>query len=679
MIDFIEIAASDASLDSPSNDLLSRISAISALGSVLSIIGPSIETIDYFSDSYTPSYKKSQQYHDTRYGTSTFLQSIYHLRDRGHLKRILLHVGLVDKSSSTSTCTSTTTTNTIPPPPPGLLEATLTLCSHIGSCRDGSNILLEYGVLLGINSLPIIPLPTSTSSNTAATSVEEENLFPLYSTTSGTNSHNNSTYTDEDIQIILEPTLRLLNVLGSTSPCYEILQQCCYFLINNSTIISYYLHLKLPTLKGLSIIYSILNLMCLIAPATTSTTTTTTSATTTTVPPSTSTSTITVSIWEIEMGPKGDMYTTNLNRLCRIFSSKPLPTWNHFNRMNSSFYLKKEQKYSWWTIIKPSTPYEENLNEKIILPPNCIKFNGNLDYPINWTKFDDLKFLLGLKILERISSFFRMRSNLCIMNSHGIRRGSMYNTSMESATSSIVVSIPSTPNPFPTHTAGTFPAGTPGTSSWMNNNPQSTISIGDAIGLLAINMDDISYSFESIASFYYHISSIFHHPHPQQDDNSKNGGGNNNLSWLRESHTLSSPFDSIMKKRSIYEPNNPYKTSGSATPAATAGATATVPPGGTAATRNGTTTDHQILQINEIDYEINKLLLYTTESLLCTIYDLVILSSSSSSSSSIESSTWKNELMNCLQITEKFPSHSFIRQISRYILNQINEIIIVRK
>jgi hypothetical protein len=570
--------------------LVSRISAFSALGSVLSVIGPSVDNSDTF-ESSVPTFKKSQGYRDSRYGSSIFLQALYLLRDRGHLKRILMSVGLADKSSASPSDAA-----------PGLLEATLTLCTHIASCRDGSNILLEYGVLSGINSLPAIPLPSNRSHS------EDIQEFSIETADSGGGSM--TLHTEEDIEVMLEPILRLLNILGASSPCHEVLQQCCVFLIHNHSIVSYFLHLHSPTLRGLRVVYSLVSVMCLIAPATSS------------IQPadqnlSSQTSPLLSSIWETEMGPKGDVYTANLCRLARVLGSKPLPSWNFISRGRGAL-SHKDSRLSWWAAVKPSSPYEERLNEDSISAPNCLKLNGNVDHPSRWTRFDGLKFIYGLRILERIASFFRMRSSLCVMSSNGIRRPSSQSSRQ---THSLFSSLVDESYDL-------------SRSSWTND--PSVVSIGDAIGLLALNVEDISFTFQSMASFYFDISSLFL---SKDEENSR---------WLMESNTLSSPFYPVMKQHR--------------------GGVADLPP-----SQEHHLKSSERIQMNEVDQEINRLLLYTSESLLCTLYDLIIIASPN------EKASWRNEVALCLQVTEKFPPHSFIRQISRSIHSQLHDLALSRK
>lgn len=574
-VDFIDIAAADAATDS-TGDLVSRISAFSALGSVLSIIGPSFDNSETF-ESTVPTFKKSQQYRDSRYGSSIFLKALYLLRDSGHLKRILMSVGLTEKSSTSPSDAS-----------PGLLDATLTLCAHIASCRDGSNILLEYGVLDGINSLPVIPLP----SNRAHPDDAKE--FSIDTADSG---RGEMLHTEEDIEVLLEPILRLLNILGASSPCHEVLQQCCVFLIHNHSIVSYFLHLHSPTLRGLRVVYSLVSIMCLIAPSTSS------------IHPdktlTNQTNLMLSSIWETEMGPKGDVYTAYLCRLVRVLGSKPLPSWNYISRGRGAL-SHKDSRISWWAAVKPSSPFEERLHEDTIIPPNCLKLNINLDHPSHWTRFDGLKFIYGLRIIERIASFFRMRSSLCVMNSNGIRRSSQSNRQVQPLFSSIV-----------------------NESFDLSRSSWTDPSVGDAIGLLAINIEDISFTFQSIASFYFDIYSLSLN---KDEENSR---------WLMESNTLSSPLYPVMKHRGNPLPSqeNIHKCSAK----------------------------NERNQMNEVDQEINRLLLCTSESLLCTLYDLIIIASPN------EKASWGNDIALCLQITEKFPPHSFIRQISRSINRQLND------
>jgi hypothetical protein len=604
-IDFIDIAAADAALNS-SVDMVGRISSFSALGSVLSAIGPSVDPTNSYHEptaAAVPSFKRSQQYRDTHYGSSTFLQALSLLRDRGHLKRILLNVGLID-SNGTGTAAAHTPYDSMT----GLLEATLTLCSHISSCRDGANILLEYGVLNGLNCLPVLPLPSS----------QADPLQEFSTNLGGGRNNPPPTYTEDDIEVMLEPTLRLLNILGSTSPCHEVLRQCCLFLINNSQIISYYLHLRAPTLRGLRVVFSIVNLMCLIAPSTMAADGGVTEGGRGRGQGQREKSQSAVlysSIWETEMGPKGDVYTADLCRLARVLGSKPLPNWNYVRRSGGSGGGggKKDSSSSWWTAIKPSSPYEVQLSEDLIPPPNCLKLNGGRlgDHPTQWTRFDELRLMCGLRVLERIGSFFRMRSNLCVMTSDGLRHPT---TSTHHQNHSLFT--PQLNDSYASVGAGTESS----VRSWAGNG----MALGDVIGLSAINMEDLTFTFQSMTSFYVHVSSSYVN---KEEENSH---------WLMESNTLSSPFYPMLNKR-----------------------------GGAEQTGERTLSSSSLC--SDSDQEINKLLLYLSESLLCAIYDLLIIASPD------ERVTWTSDVTACLQITDKFPTHSFIRQISRYILSQINE------
>jgi hypothetical protein len=603
-VDFIDIAAADAALDS-TVDMVGRISAFSALGSVLSVIGPSTDSSNDSSSSAAasaaPSFKRSQQYRDTHYGSSTFLQSLYLLRDRGHLKRLLLNVGLVDNKSAGAAPYDTMT---------GLLEATLTLCSHIASCRDGANILLEYGVLTGLNSLPVIPLPSSSS--------HDDHLQDFLSSTQS------SAYTEDDIEVMLEPTLRLLNVLGSTSPCHEVLQQCCLFLVNNHQIISYYLHLRSLSLRGLRVILSIVSVMCLIAPATSAIQREGREEGPRGGQREEKNPFFYSSIWETEMGPKGDAYTADLCRLGRVLGSKPLPNWNYLNRTGnmSGSNTTQDNRSSWWITIKPSSPYEMQLHEEPIAPPSCLKLHGGgsshhqsaSPTQPHWTRFDGMKFIFGLRILERVGSFFRMRANLCIMTSHGLRLPAMPSSGASLSTSrhqNLFTSSHFTDEVFEVS---------------IRSNSTGVAPLGDVIGLSAVSMDDLAFTFQSMTSFYLHVSSSFVNKEEEKSH------------WVMESNTLSTPFhSSLNKKRGAGGDHDSSHAGG--------------------------------VVMTEIDQEINKLLLCLSESLLCAIYDLLIIASPT------ERISWRNDVTACLQITEKFPPHSFLRQISRYLHQQINDTI----
>lgn len=496
-------------------------------------------------------------------------------------------------------------------------------------------MLMEYGVIAGINSLPIIPLP----SNKLNQENSQDYLFSLNDDT----TKSNNVHTEEDIQMMLEPILRFLNAMCASSPCYEVLKQCCQFLTHNYHIISYFLHFKSSSIKGLSMIHSIINLICLIVPATCSVQQQQQQQ------QNNANQSLLASVWETEMGPKGDIYTTELCRLMRIFGSKPIQNWNYVSVSSRTETQRTERdaKLSWWNIIKPTSPYEEKLHETLSDPPECLKneffkSSGRLNTN-QWSLFDNIKFFLGLNTLERLSSFFRIRCSLCIRTSqNGIRLQSKNNNMNNNMNNN---------------------------SNTFNNNYNYNDSISNEIGLLAFNITDISYTFQSVASFYLKIFNSL--------DENYNGGGNNNNNnlnsssninnsthskWLTESNILSSPFTPSVNVNMNSNNKND----------------------------NNYFLNQQIfnnsLNLSQTN-EIKKLILYSTESLLCVLYDLLLLYSSEeenernrginvNNNGNNLSSDWKgnhlSDIIQCLNITESFQTHSFIRQLSRYIHQMIS-------
>ena len=226
-----------------------------------------------------------------------------------------------------------------------------------------------------------------------------------------------------------------------------------------------------------------------------------------------------------------------------------------------------------------SSAYEESLRESLVDAPQCLRQLGGTT---QWTKFDAIQFSLGLHILERIASFFRIRANLWLSCS-SLGGGDM---------------------------AGSVHGALGATKDdWRHEGTYAGLSAG----MLAVDMEDLMYTFQSTASFYLKIRD------PSATDCEEN-------SWLMEPESLSRPA-----------------LSGSRRGGKVLGLHAGVGVGvGGEGGREGF-----------------RLLLHATESLFCAIYNLVAVSSAE------ERRGWVIDITACLHIAETFPPHSFMRQVAR--------------
>jgi hypothetical protein len=70
---------------------------------------------------------------------------------------------------------------------------------------------------------------------------------------------------------------------------------------------------------------------------------------------------------------------------------------------------------SWWTVVNPATEAETDLQMTMVDTPMCLRSlasSRSLTSSVSqWTCFDFKKFKVALKIIERCSSFFRIRCN----------------------------------------------------------------------------------------------------------------------------------------------------------------------------------------------------------------------------------------------------------------------------
>lgn len=319
----MDVAGGDAAaVDKDGSTAVSRMAAFSVLGCVLSALGPSGDGCEPVHQSAsgtrsatghsTASSRFTRNTHSYRdnayYGSTVYIQALCALRDRGHLERILLTSGLTNSKS--------TTLGSDIRHQDGIFEATLTLCAHIACSTDGAHILVDFGVLECINSLPPVQVPSSRGSS------GQEETFSISTAYAGSRRRSgvepDVPITAVEAEVTLTPLLRLLRSIAAASSSVLVLKHCAQFMVRNRPVVSYFLRLYSPTLKGLRVVHSIVSIMCMIAPISVPQHHSEEKS----EPARSSQSGVTpMSLWELEMGPDGDSFTSDLCRLGRVLGT----------------------------------------------------------------------------------------------------------------------------------------------------------------------------------------------------------------------------------------------------------------------------------------------------------------------------------------------------------------------
>ena len=322
-VDLVDIAGGDAAAaDEDGANTVSSMSAFAVLDCVLAVLGPSSSGLEahhsYTSVSFSSAYSTSRPGHtsghhgDAHYGSTVYMQCLHTLRDRGHVERILLTAGLTTVRGSDKDITERTQHVT-----EGVFEATLTLCAHLACSSDGTHMLLDLGLLESINNLPLLQVP----------SVRAAGRHESFSIATADAGHRRRTpvrptpSSQSDVEVSLIPLLRLLRAMASTSPSVLVLKQCALFMARNHATVSFFLQLHSPSIRGLRLVHAIVSLFCMIAPATVPQLQSSTETKYEPLQTRHSLGGQLASLWEVEMGPRGDAYISDMCKLGRVIGT----------------------------------------------------------------------------------------------------------------------------------------------------------------------------------------------------------------------------------------------------------------------------------------------------------------------------------------------------------------------
>lgn len=268
----------------------------------------------------------------------------------------------------------------------GLFRATLEMCVPVASSAEGVSILLDNKLLQFINELkPIDPVPVlledsigfASTSDLAAMKQESEDL----------------------IDDLLTPVLRVFRAMLSVSPlCIPLLEGCANYFHRNADVVKHLLSLKIKSLKGLSMIKSLVGILSIIS---------------------------------AYKGPKGadtssnmppripiaDYFITELTNLLKRIGLSPIPglhqtdNWIHSIGGNHAI---------WWTAVQPSSEFDWVLVARPATSPLSLNVATNavrqkisdenatgLGLNRTWSIYDSAKLQLGHQILQSTASIMR--------------------------------------------------------------------------------------------------------------------------------------------------------------------------------------------------------------------------------------------------------------------------------
>lgn len=294
------------------------------------------------------------------------------------------------------------------------------------------------------------------------------------------------------------------------------------------------------------------------------------------------------------MGSKGDILTGELSKLLAALGASPLPAdMCPLPTSGSGSSASYNRTSSWWTVVNPCTETEIDSQKCMLDTPACLRTlasSRSLTSSVSqWTMFDFKKFQLALKVIERSSSFFRIRCNQWVKLGASIATNSEQRSVFDSLSGDVSASYD---------------------------------ELG--LGLLNFDLSMISFTFQSLGNLYLQLSH-------EQEQNDKH-----NKAWLK-SHLVFGDIEN---------------------------------------TSSESDTEFQ----NSQDQVIRSQLLHSVESLLCAIFDI-----SKTCAASFKSNYYRHhengttsvadhyyevqaELQNCVKITNRFPPHSFVHQIGRYLI-----------
>ena len=192
--------------------------------------------MDAGGDSSRSNSKRSRPFFTNH--TTGYNQIVQQLSSKGHLHDIF-HYGL-SNGSGQSTLDM------------GLYRATLDMCVPIACNVEGVSVLLDNKLMQFINDLrPIDPVPMllddsmeMSAGDMAAVKQECEDI----------------------IDDAMTPVLRLFRAMLSTSPKFiPLLEECTLYLHRNADVVKHLLSLKMKSLKGLTLVKSLVSVISIIA------------------------------------------------------------------------------------------------------------------------------------------------------------------------------------------------------------------------------------------------------------------------------------------------------------------------------------------------------------------------------------------------------------------------------
>jgi hypothetical protein len=268
--DLIDILGTDATV----SNAIWRFSALSCLGTIFSILGPT---------RYKSGFNEGVDNHIIG-GSHSFLRALDPLVRNGYLQHLLASMSphsLEDDDLSFDDKKF-------------LFKGVSALCLEISCSQEGVEALVNCGILEIIKSLPPLSIPNSMPSDLAAFGFQDDVVKQ--------EAH-------LEMEDKLMPLLNLLRTMASTSNSFSVLECCASYMRKNYAVVSYLLRFRILTLRGMEMTEAVVALAIMVASAPSNNSSFSNIST-----PNQSTEEAT-SLWDSELGQMSDTLTTDISSL----------------------------------------------------------------------------------------------------------------------------------------------------------------------------------------------------------------------------------------------------------------------------------------------------------------------------------------------------------------------------
>eukprot|EP01038_Epipyxis_sp_PR26KG_P004681 gene4681-6575_t len=370
------------SLDALHAGLVWRLSALSHLRTILSLLSPLAMKSSYSSQPLSTTHNA-----ESVYGSHSFVQALQVLVNKGYFLQMLA-VGIYDESRGYSSgfVGDNLMENKDINGNDSLFVSTLNLCVMISSTREGVEALLESGFLARVSSVSYF---------NDANSFNQSSIATLYDYDSSLSDARSESLAQLTRCVLI--TLRAMMGMATTMPSHAVREGVAEFFIRNNLLVTHLFRLRFLSLDGLALTEAITSLLAIIAaiPHT---------------PLSYGDSAMLdhyssnlQSKWNTLLEMKSDSFVADATNLIQLFGIDPLPI-----RATDSYISGSNVKSSssWWNKINPSNEFERGLAGSVSSSSSTSV--SSIGDKVKFTAFDEKKNRLSLGIVSNCSVLLRV-------------------------------------------------------------------------------------------------------------------------------------------------------------------------------------------------------------------------------------------------------------------------------